>query len=220
MHASSNRFIAALTKADQASLLRGTRKIELHAGDILSSPNQISTKIYFPIRGSIALYIGNSSITDPVHGMAVGLIGSEGAAGLQLALGMGHSPFQLLVQSAGEAYVVDAAVAQKLVLRRSPVLMKFSKYLWTVYEEIAGLTVKAYSKDIKIRLAHWLLLSQARCAPEPLFMTHLHMAKMLGVRRASISIAARDMKLKRYIHYTRGQINLSNVPALERLSDS
>ena len=220
MHASFNRFISALTKADQASLLRGSRIIELHAGDVLSSPNQISDKIFFPIRGSIALYIGNSSFSDPAHGMAVALIGSEGAAGLQLALGLGHSPFQLLVQSSGEAYVVDAAIAQKLVLRRSQVLLKFSKYLWTVYEEIANLTVKAFNKDIKIRLANWLLLSQKKCSPEALFMTHLHMAKMLGVRRASISIAARDMKLKRYIHYTRGQINLSNVPALERLSDS
>jgi Mn-dependent DtxR family transcriptional regulator len=46
------------------------------------------------------------------------------------------------------------------------------------------------------------------------------MAKMLGVRRSSISIAAREIKLKRYINYTRGQISLTNGPALEILSNS
>lgn len=219
-HASLNRFIAALAKADQMSLLKGSRRIQLHAGEFLRSPDQIASEIYFPIRGSIALYIGGEGAVDPTQGMAVGLIGAEGAAGLQLALGYGSSPFQLMVQSSGEAYVVDAAIARKLIKRRPAFLLCCAKYLWTVYETIAKLTLKACTKDIQIRLSTWLLLSANRCAPEPLLMTHLHMAKMLGVRRSSISIAAREIKLKRYINYTRGQISLTNGPALEILSNS
>lgn len=220
MHASTNCFISALTKADQISLLKGSRKIYLNTGDIISSTDQVSTKIYFPTRGSIALYIGNSGASDPPKGMAVGLIGAEGAAGLQLALGYGHMPFQLLVQSSGEAIVVEGVVAQKLVQRRPQVLLKCSKYLWTVYSAIGNLTAKAYTKDIQTRLADWLLLSEKKCAPDPLLLTHLHISKMLGVRRASISIAAREIKLRRYISYSRGHITLTNVPALEKLSKS
>jgi hypothetical protein len=41
---------------------------------------------------------------------------------------------------------------------------------------------------------------------------------MLGVRRASVSIAAREMKLKRYISYSRGNISLLNLPALHTLA--
>lgn len=220
MLASFNQFIADLSKADQISLLKGSRKIYLNTGDILSSPTQQTTKIYFPISGSIALFIGNQDKLKKTHGLAVGLVGCEGAAGLQLAFGFAESPFQLLVQSPGEAYVVEAAVAQQLVKRRLQVLLKVSKYLWTVYEGIASFAAKAYTKDVKSRLAHWLLLSANRCKPDPLQLTHAHMAKMLGVRRSSISIAAREIKLKRYIHYTRGSISLTNVPALEDLSNS
>lgn len=215
-----NGFLSALTKADQISLLKGSRKIFLYAGDVLTSHDQPATKIYFPIRGSIAFYVGVNGASKTAHGMAVELIGREGVAGLQLALGFDHSPFQLIVQSPGEAYVVDFKVAQQLVQRKPQVLLFFSKYLWSTYAAMAALVVKAYGKDIKIRLAHWLLLSEKRCAPDPLHLTQLHLSKMLGVRRSSISIAAREIKMKRYISYTRGQISVTNSSALENLSNS
>ena len=163
------------------------------------------------------MYIGDQDKASSV-GLAIALIGAEGAVGLQVALGFSPDSFQLLVQSPGEAYVVDGLVAQRLAQRRQPVLLNFSRYLWTVYENIASLASKAYTQDIKMRLAHWLLLSAQRCAPDPLSITHAQIAKMLGVRRVSISLAAREMKLMRYISYNRGRVELLNVPALELLA--
>jgi Mn-dependent DtxR family transcriptional regulator len=43
---------------------------------------------------------------------------------------------------------------------------------------------------------------------------------MLGVRRVSITLAAREMKLMGLIHYSRGHIQLKNIEALQRLADS
>jgi CRP-like cAMP-binding protein len=96
--------------------------------------------------------------------------------------------------------------------------LQFARYLWTVFDNMAVLASRPYTQDIKIRLAHWLMLSAQRCAPDPLVLTHAQMAHMLGVRRASVSIAAREMKLKRYISYSRGHIALLNVPALQALA--
>jgi CRP-like cAMP-binding protein len=64
------------------------------------------------------------------------------------------------------------------------------------------------------------MLSVECCAPDGLVLTHAQIAKMLGVRRASISIAAREMKLMRYISYSRGRIELLNLSALKRLANS
>ena len=217
MYSSSNGLIAQLPRADQNTLLRRAQTIQLKPGDVLCGTAASVSKIYFPLRGSIALYVGNQDKVSPV-GLAVGLIGAEGAVGLQVALGLGCGNFQLLVQSAGESYVVDGIDAQRLIQARQTVLLEFSRYLWSVCENIASLASKACTQDIKIRFAHWLLLSANRCAPDPLVLTHAQVAKMLGVRRASISIAAREMKLMRYISYSRGQIQLLNVPALEALS--
>ena len=218
MHALSNGLITQLTPADQALLLRRAELVALNVGEVLSSAEDAATsRIYFPVSGSIALYVGRQNKTLSA-GLAVGLIGSEGAAGLQAALGFGAGNLQMVVQSAGQAYVLDGLVAQRLVQRRRALVLIFSRYLWTVFDSMAVLASQLYTQDIKIRLAHWLLLSAQRCAPDPLVLTHAQIAHMLGVRRASVSIAAHEMKLKRYISYNRGRVALLNVPALEALA--
>jgi CRP-like cAMP-binding protein len=192
--------------------------VDLNVGEVLSSAEEAATsRIFFPVSGSIALFVGRQNKTLSA-GLAVGLIGSEGAAGVQAALGFGAGNLQMVVQSAGQAYVLDGLVAQRLVQRRRALVLIFSRYLWTVFDSMAVLASQLYTQDIKIRLAHWLLLSAQRCAPDPLVLTHAQIAHMLGVRRASVSIAAHEMKLKRYISYNRGRVALLNVPALEALA--
>jgi len=193
--------------------------VDLKVGQVLSSANEVNSNIYFPVSGAIALYVGRSH-TDAAHGLAVGLVGAEGAVGLQAALGFNAGNMQLLVQSPGRAYRIEGVLAQRLVQRRRTMLLEFSRYLWTLYENIAALAAKPFTHEIKARLAHWLLLSEKQCAPEPLELTHAQIALMLGVRRASISIAARQLKLKRYISYSRGRIALLNLPALEALANA
>lgn len=218
VYALSNGLIAQLDAADQALLLRRAKLVALNVGDVLSVPDAATSQIYFPVSGAIALYVARQAKALSA-GLAVGLIGAEGAAGLQAALGFGAGHLQLVVQSPGEAYVVEGASAQRLVKRRRTIMLQFSRYLWTVFDNIAALAARPYTQDIKVRLAHWLLLSAQRCAPDPLVLTHAQIAQMLGVRRASISIAAREMKLKRYISYSRGRISLLNVPALQALGN-
>ena len=217
MYALSNGLISQLDVADQALLLRRAKIVMLNVGDVLSSSDATTSCIYFPVSGAIAMYVGCQG--KGAHaGLAVGLIGAEGAAGLQAALGFGAGHLSMVVQSAGQAYAVDGEAAQRLVKRRRSLLLNFSRYLWTVYDNMAALASQPFTHDIKVRLAHWLLLSAQRCAPDPLILTHAQIAQMLGVRRASVSIAAREMKLKRYISYSRGNIALLNLPALQALA--
>jgi CRP-like cAMP-binding protein len=98
------------------------------------------------------------------------------------------------------------------------VQLAFTRYLWTAYEGVTAMAAKSHSEDIRLRLAHWLLLSAQRCAPDALALTHAHIARMLGVRRASISLAAREMKLSGLINYSRGQIQLKKMKELQRLA--
>ena len=217
VYALSNGLIAQLDAADQALLLKRATPITLTAGELLTAPNAIDACIYFPVSGSIALYVGRPGKSSSI-GMAVGLIGSEGAAGLQAALGLGTGNLKLIVQSAGQAYAIEGAVAQRLVQRRRSLMLHFSRYLWSLFDNMAVLAARPYTEDIKIRLAHWLLLSAQRCAPAPLVLTHAQIARMLGVRRASVSIAAHEMKLKRYISYSRGHIEILNLSALQAMA--
>jgi hypothetical protein len=56
----------------------------------------------------------------------------------------------MLLQSDGQPVLVDILVAQRLVKRRPKILFLFSRYLWTVFENIAFLASRPFTRDIKI----------------------------------------------------------------------
>jgi hypothetical protein len=218
VHTLHNELIAQLEEADQVSLLVNSERVELDVGTLLDKEEPVSSSIYFPVSCVITQFVHKPGSTMD-EGLAVGLIGREGASGLQAALGMGSGNFQSIVQSSGSAIVVKSGIAQRLAKKNNKVLLLFSKYMWKTFNENTLFAAMAHTQEIKTRLAHWLLLSAQRSEPSPLRLTHTQIAKSLGVRRTSISIAAREMKLKRYVSYSRGEIRLLNVHALESMAN-
>ena len=212
-----NGLLATLTQADQALLLKKAQIVHFKSGDVLAAPEIQTPQVFFLTQGTVALFVRKSA-KHPNEGLAVGLVGSEGALGLQWALGLGGGNLTLLVQSPGSAYVVDGLVLQQLVQRKPSLLLAFSKYLWTAYEHVSTFAVMAHLSDVKRRVAHWVWVSAARCAPASLVITHAHMAQMLGVRRASITLAARELKVQGLIAYSRGHIEVKKPDALYRLA--
>ena len=212
-----NGLIAQLMPSDQALLLKKAKLIHFKAGEVLGAPVEASPQVFFIISGSVALFVCKNS-ADMSVGLAVGLVGSEGAVGLQSALGLCAGNLRNLVQSPGSAYVVDALVLQRLIKRQSRVLLAISRYLWMVYESVAAMAAMSQSQDVRIRFAHWLLISFERCQPNALVMTHAQVAHMLGVRRASITLVARELKIAGVIGYSRGHIQIHQLAALKRIT--
>ena len=214
-----NGLIAQLAPLDQKLLLQKAQIITFRAGEVLSHPSEQAPNIYFPVKGAVALFVANK-VNDISSGLAVGLVGSEGALGLQIALGLGASNLTLIAQSTGEAYVVNGAIAMRLVRRKSGMLIAFARYLWTEYESLTKFAAMSHNQDIRARYAHWLLLSAQRCAPDALLLTHSQIGHMLGVRRVSITLVAKELKAMGLVAYSRGHIQLRNPEALQRLVDA
>jgi CRP-like cAMP-binding protein len=212
----SNGLIAQFSKPDQNLLIRHARLVEFQYGDVLASVDPSLPWVYFLNSGSVALFVSQQS-GDVQAGLAVGLVCANGALNLQAAWGMGQGNISLIVQSAGTAFRIDAHTLQNLVKRHLPWLNVFARHQWLIYQEISSLAALSHVFATKQRLADWLLKSAKCCNSESIFMTHSHIAKMLGVRRSSITLAAREMKLKGLINYSRGQITLLNTAALEVL---
>lgn len=187
----------------------------LKAGEILSAPGAASGHVYFLLSGaSVAAVVRNGGAS----GLAVGLAGCEGAVGLQWALGMGAGHFTLLVQSGGGAFRVDGAALQRLSERRLNMLRAFAGYLWTFSQEVAQLAAAVQGQDIQARLARWILLSQARSDQTELQLTHVHLADMLGVRRAGITLAAQTLKDRGLVDYRRGRIHILSHAGLSAVA--
>jgi CRP-like cAMP-binding protein len=206
-----NGLVAQLPPADQGLLLHRCEPVALKAGDILSAPGAASGHVYFLLSGaSVALVMRHGGGV----GLAVGLAGQEGAVGLQFALGLSAGHFTLQVQSSGPAFRADGAALQRLTDRRLSMLRTFAGYLWGISQEVAELAASAQVQDIQARLARWILLSQARTHQTELQLTHVHLADMLGVRRAGITQAAKNLKDMGLVDYRRGRIQILDLAGL------
>jgi Mn-dependent DtxR family transcriptional regulator len=63
-----------------------------------------------------------------------------------------------------------------------------------------------------------LLQSRDRAESDTLHLTQEFLAEMLGVRRTSVTEVAIKMQDQGVIHYTRGVIQITNMPKLKGLS--
>jgi CRP-like cAMP-binding protein len=206
-----NGLVAQLPPADQGLLLRRCEPVEIKAGEVLSGPGETQGHVHFLMGGaSVALVVRNGGGS----GLAVGLAGREGAVGLQFALGLGSGHFTLLVQSSGTAFRAEGAALHRLSNRRLGMLRAFAGYLWGLSQDVAELAASAQVQDIRARLARWILLSQARTDQPELHLTHAHLADMLGVRRAGVTLAARELKERGLVDYRRGRIQILDAAGL------
>jgi hypothetical protein len=66
------------------------------------------------------------------------------------------------------------------------------------------------------RCARWLLMTHDRVGRDDFELTQLFLSQMLGVRRASVSVAAAMLQDAGLIEYTRGRIRVVNREGLEQ----
>jgi CRP-like cAMP-binding protein len=206
----NNGLVAQLATDDQRLLERHCKPVDLRTGDILSAPHTPNGHVHFLTNASVALVVRHTDGT----GLAVGLIGQEGAVGLQHALGLGAGNLTLQVQRGGKAFRAEGAAMQRLVARRAHLLRMFAVYLWGFSQEVASLAAASQTHDIKARLANWILLSHARNGHDDLLLTHAHLADMLGVRRAGVTLAAVELKEMGLVTYQRGRIHILDLDGL------
>ena len=209
-----NGIVARLSESDQRLLLRRCKEVHLEVGDIIAAPGTSHDDVYFLTGASIALVIRDESRA----GLAVGLIGHEGAVGLQFALGLGAGVITLQVQSAGTAWRVRGSSLQRLIARRSVLLLLFCRYMWSASQDVAAMAACSQIQDVKARFAAWVLLSAIRSNCLELLLTHAHVANMLGVRRASVTLAAVELKAMGLLDYSRGRIHILDFARLKAVS--
>ena len=69
--------------------------------------------------------------------------------------------------------------------------------------------------EIHQRLARWLLLVHDRVEGDEFVLTQEYLSEMLGVRRPSVSLAARTLQQAGLIEYRWGRIRILNREGLE-----
>jgi len=145
----------------------------------------------------------------------IGLIGSEGFAGLPLLVGYSSSPTRLITQGDGTAYRCDAETLRQLVTQFPRLEQQLHRFGQRLAMQTAQIAACNRLHEVGERLARWILMTQDRIVSDNLPLTQEFLAQMLGSRRASVTVAAGILQKAGLISYTRGAVRILDRERLE-----
>jgi CRP-like cAMP-binding protein len=145
----------------------------------------------------------------------MGLTGNEGIVGIALFMGGNTMPNRAVVQSAGGAIRMKAAVLQDEFARGGQFQRLLLRYTQALITQISQTAVCNRLHSVEQQLCRWLLLSHDRVKTDELIMTQELIADMLGVRREGVTVAAGRLQDMGTINYARGHIWILDREKLE-----
>ena len=209
----ANRLLARLPARGRNDVLNCCEEVELTYGELLSESAEIVRYAYFPADGFISLMVSAGRHTNDVS-----LVGSEGMFSPSSMLGLDISPLRALVLGSGRALRIGAADLRRATDDYVPLRDTLNRYLCVIIAELAQGALCNGCHTIEARLARWLLMTHDRAHSDRLRLTHGLLARMLGVRRSGVSVAAGALQAKRAIRYRRGEVSVLDRGRLEDAS--
>jgi CRP-like cAMP-binding protein len=198
----ANRLLAALPPAECRQLLPELRVVPLRHRAVLHQPRHALPYVYFPIAGVISML----AVTADAGEIEVGLVGSEGMAGLPAFLGAKTAPMQYLVPVPGQALRLPSEFLRERAYAGGPLHRLLLRYTNVLFTELSQSVACNSLHTVAQRCSRWLLMTQLRAGADEFPLTHDFLATILGVRRASVSEVARALQESGLIRYARGRL--------------
>jgi CRP-like cAMP-binding protein len=211
MAAITNHLIDIMPQNERKRLLSICERVELRLSEVLSESATVTRHVYFPTGSFMSLF---TSIDD-LPMLEVGMVGSEGMVGTQVALGLPQSGLHARVQGTGTAWRLTTAQFKEELGRNSGLRHSLNRYLQVTMLQLTSVARCLRFHDIDHRLARWLLMTQDRAHQDSFDVTQESMAFMLGVRRVSVTKAAADLQRRGVISYSRGVVTVIDRKVLE-----
>ena len=213
--ATRNRILAALPTATLARLSPHLETITLSPRQELIKPREPVRDVIFPLEGAISL------VTELADGSPVEIatIGNEGMTGLSAFLKTGWLPYRAFVQVPGRALRLEASVFARELESDDALGDVLKRHTQALLTQVAQSVACNRMHAIEERCARWLLMTHDRVGRADVFpMTQEFLATMLGVRRATVTVAAGLLQRAGFIRYTRGKITVVDREGLEAAS--
>ena len=205
-----NRLLAALPADEFSRLAPHLRDVLLFPGDMLHRPGEPIEQVYFIHSGIVSLLV----VMEDGTTVESASIGSEGAVGSIEGYDALYAFTCALVQVAGSASQIAGTIFRRIV-EESPYLQaRLNHYHMAVMAHVQQTTACNALHDLTARLSRILLLSADRSADD-LALSQESLAGMLGVRRSSVTAAARLLRDAGAIEYRRAVIRILSREKLE-----
>ena len=207
-----NKILAALPK-NAREWVQTLEAVRLQRGMVLYEPDERIEHVYF-LNGALVSIISTNSEGSTVE---ISLVGNEGIVGVPAILG-GMAPNRAIVQMEGDAFRVGG---QRIYeeFRRNPFLRDLLlKYTNAFLVQVAQSSLCNCYHTLQERLSRWLLVARDAVRSDVLLLTHDVIARLLGTRRASVTVAAGLMQRAGLIKMRRGQITILDAQGLQSQS--
>ena len=207
-----NHLLASLPAADYARLLSELELVPMPLGWSVYESGGHQGYVYFPTNSIVSLlYVMENGAS-----AEMAITGNEGVVGIALFMGGETTPSRAVVQSAGHAYRLKAAVLRREFEHGGALQHLLLRFTQALITQMAQTAVCNRHHSVEQQLCRWLLLSMDRLPGNELRMTQELIANMLGVRREGVTEAAGMLQEAGLINYSRGLITVLNRPKLEK----
>ncbi len=211
-----NQILCALEQTEYELLAPHLELVTISRAEVLCEAYDILQHIYFPLTATASLLCCLEDGTT----VEVAMVGNEGILGASALMGRNESLTQVIVSKTGQAFRAPihslqymlsstedgySGMLQKLILR----------YTQTLLAQISQATACNRRHLLEQQLSSWLLSNFDRWCSDNLPMTQESIAYLMGVRRESITEAAKRLQQAGMIDYRRGYIELKSREKLE-----
>lgn len=209
----NNFILAALAGPELERLVKHLEPVTLKLGEVIYGPNQHISSAFFPTTSIISLQY----MMDTGACAEAAEVGNEGMLGLPILLGANATPNTAIVQTAGHAYRLDQHILKAEFAAAGKMQRLLLRYTQAMMTQMFQTAACNRHHTVEQQLCRWLLLTVDRIPSGELLMTQELVANMLGVRRESITEAARNLQNAGCISYRRGHISVLDRHKLERI---
>ncbi len=207
----ANKLLKLLSLHEQQQVIENSEIVDLAFGDILCEDNQNPRHVYFPMTGLISLVIR----IDEEAPLELAMIGWEGMLGATGLLGISEAPKRAVVAVTGTAVRMTVKDFEELARNGTQLQTIAKRYLFVLMRQLERTAGCTHYHEVNGRLARWLLMAHDRSTGNGFYLTQQFLAKILGVQRSAISIAASALQQRKLINYSRGDITILDRKGLE-----
>jgi CRP-like cAMP-binding protein len=206
-----NHLLRALAPEDLQRLAPQLELVPMKLGHALYESGGTLQYVYFPVAGIVSMLY----VTKAGASAELAVVGCEGMIGISLFMGGETTPNRAVVQSACEAYRLNAARLKSEFARGESMHLRLLRYTQALITQISQTAVCNRHHSVEQQLCRWLLLSLDRLPGNELKMTQELIANMLGVRRQGVTEAAGALERRGLIRYKRGAITVLDRAGVE-----
>lgn len=209
-----NKLLSAVSSLTYSQISPLLQKVSLKTGQTIYHPEDPIDFVYFPetvIASRLSLMEDGSTVE-------VGLIGNDGVVGISSFIGAKRARSWTVVDVGGHAYRMRASLFMERVRTNADFRSVIANYYHSFFMQVSQRAVCRCRHSLMEQFCSWLLMFKDRFNSNKLPLTHEHIARRLGTRRASVTVAASELKKEGVIDYSRGFILIADSENLKAQS--